>query len=286
MAVTQASLRTAVRLRVEASEPRLRPYQTLLTNSPGAGGTTFSVGDGDAWEAGDLIEGPLGELSIVVSKSTNDLTVRRAVGQVAAETAAADDLMRKNPRFSIDQIDAEINASLRALRGNGLYELATEQVTYNRGEDWYDVTDTAMEKVIAVWYVDSDSDFRVPFFQFKTDPRAAQPKLWLSASQYSGAIDVMYRKPYAAVTDLSDIVGDIVAYETVYKLMGIANVGSTADPGKRTDRTSQGGQEGRDSIWYLREFIRLRDLEIARLAKAEREPPSHPRGKRASRFVS
>lgn len=286
MAVTQASLRTAVRLRVETSEPRLRPYQTVLTNSPGGAGTTFGVGDGDAWEAGDLIEGPLGELSLVLSKATNDLTVRRAVGQVAAETAAADDVMRKNPRFSIDQIDVELGASVRSLRGNGLYELATEEITYDRGEDWYDVADTAMEKVVGVWYVDSDAQFRIPFFQFKTDPQADQPKLWISASQYSGNISVLYRKPYAAVTDLSDAVADIVTYEAVYKLMGIANVGSTADPGRRTDRTTQGGQEGRDSIWYLREFIRLRDLEITRQHKAEREPPSHPRGKRATRFVS
>ncbi len=285
MAVTQASMRTAVRLRAYSAEPRLRPYQTLVTNAAGTG-TTIGVGDGDAWQAGDLIEGPLGELSIVVSLSTNDLTVRRTVGATTVETLAADDVMMKNPRFTLDQIDGEILASIRALRGNGVYEIATEEVTYDSGSDWYDMTDTAAEKVIAVYYVDPDSDFRAPTFHFKTDPQNSQPKVYLSAAATSTqAIVVQYRKPYALVTDLSDNVGDMVMYEVLYKLMGIANIGATADPGRRTHRTAQGGQEGRDSIWYLREFIRLRDLEVARLHSLERQVPSNQRSKRAARYV-
>ena len=286
MAVTQASMRTAVQLRVESSEPRLRPYQTLVTNAAGTT-VTIGVGDGDAWQAGDFLEGPLGELSIVVSVATNDLTVRRTVGAVAVETLAADDVVKKNPRFSIDQIDGEILASVRALRGNGIYEIATEEVTYDSGSDWYDVTDAAMEKVIAAYYVDPDSDFRAPTFTFKTDPQNTQPKVYLSASALSTqAIVLQYRKPYALVTDLSDAVGDLVMYEVIYKLMGVANIGSSADPGRRTDRTVQGGQEGRDSIWYLREFIRLRDLEVARLHSLERQVPRHPRAARAARYVN
>jgi hypothetical protein len=233
---------------------------------------------------GDLVEGPLGELSLVTAVTTNDLTVIRAQGAVAAETLASGDVMRKNPRFSIDQIDQEINATLRELRGNGVYELATEQVTY-AGEDWYDVTDVTMEKVIAVWYVDSDSDFRIPYWVFKTDPRAAQPKLWVSASNYAGAVDVQYRAPYAAVTDLPDRVGDILVNGVIYKLLGQANVSSTSDPGRRTDRTVQGGQEGRDSIWFLREFIRLRDLELVYLKALERAAPRHPKAVRGARYA-
>ncbi len=284
MAVTQASLQTAVRLRVESSEPRLRPYQTVLTNSPSTAGTTFSVGDGAAWQVGDLVEGPLGELSLVTSKTSNDLTVRRTVGATSVETLASGDVVRKNPRFSIDEIAGEILTSIRSLRGNGLYELATEEVTYT-AEDWYDMTDTAAEKVTAVYYIDSDSDFRTPTYGFKTDPQNSQPKVWISASTFSGAVVVQYRKPYAAVTDLSDVVGDLVMYEVVYKLMGQANVTSTSDPGRRTDRTVQGGQEGRDSIWYLREFIRLRDVELVNQKRKEREAPKHPRSARAARYT-
>ncbi len=223
----------------------------------------------------------------MVSVATNDLTVRRTVGAVAVETLAADDVVKKNPRFSIDQIDGEILASVRALRGNGIYEIATEEVTYDSGSDWYDVTDAAMEKVIAAYYVDPDSDFRAPTFTFKTDPQNSQPKVYLSAAALSTqAIVLQYRKPYALVTDLSDAVGDLVMYEVIYKLMGVANIGSSADPGRRTDRTVQGGQEGRDSIWYLREFIRLRDLEVARLHSLERQVPRHPRAARAARYVN
>ena len=80
MALSAAGMRTSVLQAVEAAEPRNRPYQTPLTNSPGTGGTTFSVGDGDAFQVGDLVETPDGELALVTAIATNDLTVTRAQG--------------------------------------------------------------------------------------------------------------------------------------------------------------------------------------------------------------
>ena len=268
---------------MEGAEPRNRPYQTALTGNPGTG-TNFAVGDGNAWAQGDYAEGPLGELSIVVSPPPgNNLTMRRTVGITPVETLASGDMLRKNPRFTIDQINVETLASIRALRGNGIYELATESVTYTT-QGWYDMTATTAERVVTAWYIDANGDFRSPQFALKTDPENSQPKVWLGTAGFAGTVEVQYRKPYAVVTDLADNVGDIVAYEVIYKLMGIANVGSTMDPGRRTDRTVQGGQEGRDSIWYLREFIRLRDLEVARLKVLERQAPSNRISRRAGRF--
>jgi len=283
MAVTEASLRSAVRLKLESAEPRLRPFTTTLTNSPGAAGTTFSVADGDAFQVGDLVEGPAGELSLVTAISTNNLTVSRSYGTVAAETAATGDRIRKNPRYTYEQVGNEIDTTLRELRGNGIYSLTTETVVYTV-EDWYDVTDTAMEDVLSAWYIDDD-EFRTPFFTFNTDPANTQPKVWLSCFGFTGNVQIYFKTEYTAVTDLLDRVGDILVNQVVYKMLGMALAVSTTDPARRVDRTKQGGQEGRDSIWFLREFIRLRDLEIARLARETKKVPKNLLAQRARRFT-
>ena len=287
MAVTEASLRTAARLKLESAEPRLRPYTTALTNAPGGAGTTFGVADGDAWQVGDIAEGPDGEQSLVTAISTNDLTVVRAHGGIAAETLASGDFLKKNPRFSVEQVIQEINTSLRELRGNGLYALLTETVAFTT-EGWYDVTDTDMEDLITVWYIDNSGgsdQFYVPFFSFYTDPLNSQPKVYLAAAGYTGNMFLSYKGSYSAVTELPDRVGDALVNLVVYKLLGMSLVTSTTDPARRVDRTKQGGQDGRDSVWFLREFIRLRDLEIARLDRESKATPRDIKSQRARRFV-
>jgi hypothetical protein len=282
MAVTEASLRTAVRLRLESAEPRLRPYTTALTNAAGTG-TTFGVADGDAWMAGDIAETPDGEQALVISITANNLTVSRAYGGITVETLSSGDLLRKNPRFTVEQTIQEINTSLRELRGNGLYFLDTETVVYTTNK-WYDVTDTDMEDVISAWYIDDD-DFRVPLFAFNTDPLNDQPKVFLAAAGFTGNIFLIFKTTYSAVTELPDQVGDALVNLVAYKLLGMALAVSTTDPSRRVDRTKQGGQESRDSIWFLREFIRLRDLEVARLANQIKKVPRDIKSQRAKRFV-
>ena len=279
---TEAALLAAVRLRLESAEPRLRPYTTALTNAATTG-TTFGVADGNAWQAGDLAETPSGELALVISVSTNNLTVSRAYGTISVETLSSGDLLRKNPRFSVEQSKGQITTSLNELRGNGLYALSTETVTYTV-DGWYDMTDTEAEDIITAWYIDDD-EFRVPFFTFQTDPANSQPQVYIAAAGFTGDVIVEYREPYAAVTDLPARLDDMLVNLACYKLMGMSHAVSTTDPSKRVDRTVQGGQEGRDSVWFLREFLRLRDLEIAQQALREKRAPRDVRSQRARRFV-
>jgi len=280
MAVTVASVRADIRMDVEAAEPRSRPYECAITNAAGTG-VTIGVPDGDAFQVGDLVETPSGELALVTAISTNDLTVTRAVRSITVETLSSGDIVKKNPRFSIEQIDKAYTAILLELN-NRLFNLATEAVTYTV-DDFYDVTDTAMEEVFTAWYID-DGDFYTPRFHFWTDELNSQPKIWLYASGYTGSINIAYRKPYTAVTELADQLAACVVAGAVYKLLGGAAVVATTDPGKRSDRTVQGGQEVRDSYWFFREYTRLRDLEVVNLEKRVRALPTDRRSQRARRY--
>ncbi len=282
MAVTAASLRTSIRMSVEGAEPRHRPYQTPLTNAPGGAGTTFSVGDGDAFQVGDLVETAAGELALVTAISTNDLTVTRTVGSISAETLGSGDIVKKNPRFSIEQIDEAVDQILQELNPT-VYALLSEDVTYTV-DDWYDVTDTAMEEVFTAWYID-DGDFHAPYFYFSTDFDNTQPKVFIGSAGFTGTIHIAYRRPYAAVTELPDRVAPMVTNGAVYKLLGGAAVLATTDPGRRTDRTVQGGQEGRDSYWFFREYTRLRDTERVYLKDKVKRLPKHRLSQRGRRYL-
>jgi len=282
MAVTAASLRASIRMSVEGAEPRNRPYQTPLTNAPGGAGTTFSVGDGDAFQVGDLVQTVTGELALVTAISTNDLTVTRATGTISAETLGSGDVVMKNPRFSVEQMDEAVDQILQELNPT-IFALLTEDITYTV-DDWYDVTDTAMEEVYSAWYID-EGDFHAPYFYFATDPDNVQPKVFVGSAGFTGTIHIVYRRPYAAVTELPDRVAPIVVNGAVYKLLGGAGVQATADPGKRTDRTTQGGQEFRDSYWFLREYTRLRDTERVYLQDKISRVPKHRISQRSRRFM-
>lgn len=281
MALTLAGTIAAIRRKVEAAEPRNRPYQTTLTNAPSTAGTTFSVGDGDAWQVGDLVEGPAGELSLITAISTNDLTVVRTQGNQSAENLGIGDVVRKNPRFTYDQTEDAIN-EVRQETASRIFNLKSETLAVTT-DGWYDVTDTTMEEVFSVWYLE-DGEFRLPLFHFLTDPANSQPKLYVSAFSYTGNVYINYAAPYASITEYPDrLLGMFVAGAT-YKLLGGAVAVSSSDPGKRTDRTVQPGSEARDSMWFLREYYRLRDDEVAFLADKTKKLPKDRVSQRAQRF--
>ena len=279
MALSAAGLRTSILNTVEGAEPRLRPYVTTLTNAPGASGTTLSVPDGDAWQVGDIVEGAGGEQALVTAISTNDLTVTR--NYRGAENLTSGEVIRKNPRFTIEQIDQAVDEVLQELSPR-VWQLASETLVVTV-DDWYDVTDTAMEEVFSVWFIE-DGDFRIPLYKFSTDLVNDQPKIFIGAYSYTGNVYINYRKPYAAITDLPDRLGPMMVAGAVYKLLGGAAVTATSDQGRRTDRTVQGGQEGRDSYWYFREYVRLRDTEVAYLVDKVARLPKDRISRRASRY--
>lgn len=284
MALSNTTLRAAVREAVEAAEPRNRPFQTALTNTPGTAGTTFSVADGDAFQVGDYIETPDGELALVTAIATNDLTVTRNIGTSGAENLSSGDLIRKNPRFTLDQIDAAMEDIVYEMEGHSVFNLAAETIAFTT-DDWYNLTATDATEVYSAWYLDS-GEFRVPFYTFVIDPANTQPQIYLATPGWSGNIYINYRAPYASYTEMPDRLRPMMVAGIVYKLLGGAAVVSTTDPGKRTDRTVQGGQETRDSYWWYREFVRLRDIEVAHLREQVKRLPKNRLSQRARRFIT
>ena len=286
MALTQAALRLDVIDIVEGNDPRNRPYTTTLTGAPGAAPDTLPVQDGDAWQTGDIaevVDATVGNsLNLVLSVSTNTLTVTRDVGRVTrVGDYAGGELVRKNPRFSYDQIDQALSAVLQELNPR-VFALLTEDIAYTT-QDFYDVADTAMENVLSAWYLD-DGDMRTPYYYYQTDPANDQPTLWLAGWGYSGTVHISYQRAYAAVTEMPDRLGGIMVAGSVYRLLGGSTVWATTDAGKRTDRTVQGGQEARDSYWFFREFTRLMDLERVYLMEQIKRFPKDIRSQRSRRF--
>jgi len=284
VALTLDGIRRRVLETVYSSEPRLRPYSCAITNAAG-GGTTINVPDGDAWQVGDIGEfvGNT-ERFLVTAIATNSMTVIRDYDNNGATTlASSGDIINKNPRFSEMQIYQEEFAALRELRANGVWRLASETIAFT-GDDWYNVTDTAMEDVFSAWYIEN-GNFKTPYFYFNTDPANTQPKIFLGAMGFSGNIYINYKTTYDAHTELPDRLEGLMVNYIVYKLLGIAGAGSTYNPGKRTDRTLQGGQEHRDSYWFFREYQRLARQEEAYLKEQVKKLPGLRVALRSRRFV-
>jgi hypothetical protein len=229
-----------------------------------------------------MVESPEGELSLITAISTNDLTVSRSARTNAAENLASGDMLRKNPRFSVEAIDNAVDAVLQELSPR-VDALLTEDVTYTV-DDWYDVTDTAMEEVHTAWYID-DGNFYVAYFAFNTDIDNTQPKIFLASAGFTGAIHVAYTRPYAAITEMPNRLGPMMTMGAVYKLLGGSGARATSDIGRRTDRTVQGGQEHRDSYWFYREFVRLRDAERSYLDTRIKKLPRDRQSQRGRRFI-
>ena len=101
----------------------------------------------------------------------------------------------------------------------------------------------------------------------------------------SGNITIIYKRAYNAITEMPDRLKGMMVAGATYKLLGGAAVTSTTDPGRRTDRTVQGGQEARDSYWFYREYERLRDVEVAELESQKRRFPRDRQSQRGRRFI-
>ncbi len=286
MAVTLQNIYLDVISYVEAAEPRSRPYETIAAS--GFAASVITVDDGDAWQVGDIMEivdFTVGSsLNRVTSIATNAVTVDRDVGRVTRVGDYLSDVpLRKNPRFTYDQINQAVSAVLQELDPR-IFALLTEDVAFTV-DDWYDVTDTAMEEVYSAWYIE-DGDFKILYHQFRTDPDNTQPKIFLAASGTSATVHLNYRRPYALVTELPDRLQELIVVGVVYKMLGSANASSSSDPGKRTKRTVQGGQEGRDSYWFYREFVRLRDAERVKLDLQVKTLPRDRRSQRSKRYIA
>lgn len=295
MAVTQASLRQRIKRIVYTQRPALRPYEDRLTAESLAADTTVDVSDGTSWAAGDVVEFSDGEQALVVSVAANTLTVLRgAFGTTAATQASGTDIT-KNPRFSIQAIDDAIETVIYDLFPRVYVLESVAFGTVVQGQEWYPISTAGVFDVLALYYEDPAYDLPFPInsWDFRKTLVAAEftnaQGLFIAgfnAAQNGEAMYITWKRKISAVTDLLDRQEPLVALGATYYLLGGQSVARTHDPGQRTDRTVQPGQDGRDSIWFLREYRQALLNEEIRLNNEAGDGPTDRRQRRRRRWKS
>lgn len=296
MAITAAAMRTAIKQELYGTDVTTRPYETTLAADSLAADTTIDVfaGSGTSWAAGDIGEFDDGEQVLVLSRSTDALTVRRAYKGTAADRTTGD-VLAKNPKYSVAQIDQAIQHVLQDLAPD-VYLPYTISLTFDSTTTWYPFStagDDQVFEVITVYYnpTDGDQPQAAPVWQFMRDvPSAGFTKtlgLVIPASINLAAGATIYvntKKEMLAVTELPDRMKSLVVMGATYQLLGGGDVRRIHDPGKRTDRTVQPGSEARSSIWYLREYVKRYQKIAAELRAWEGKQPTSRVAQRARRF--
>lgn len=297
MAITAAQIRTAVRNELYGADVTARPYESTLAANSLTADTTFDVaaGTGGAWDNGDLVEFEDGELCLVVSVSTDELTVIRSYGAVAAADRVTGDVIRKSPKFTVEQIDQAFEHVIQDLRPD-IYELENVSLTFDPTTRWYPfdgASDDQIYEVIALYHKPTNEDHPSPLetWSYQRDvPSAgftATHGLIIPNSVNLATGGTMYayvKKSIEAVGDLKDDMKSMVVMGTVYHLLGAGDIRRIHDPGKRTDRTVQPGSEARISIWFLREYQRRKDRIASDLRAREGDMVKSRVGQRARRF--
>lgn len=275
MAVTQASLRNRIRRIIYSALQTAHPWEDSVQDGGGINSTATSidVADGANFAAGDDIELDSGEMAQITSVSTNTLTVVRKVLDSTAAAQAQFSVIRKSPRIRQDLIDDAVEAIFEDFYPQ-IFTIKESNFVYSAGTHWYPLTESGLKEVLSLYVADTER--LVP-----RTLRGWEHKGGLDASEFtevqginvwhSGNLTVNqkvyfhYKAEILTVDDLLDRQEGLVATGAVYQLLGYAGVWRTYDPGKRTDRTVQPGQEMRDSYWFFTEFQRMRTREEIRL---------------------
>lgn len=296
MAITAAAMRTAIKQELYGADVTVRPYETTLAAISLAADDTIDVfaGSGAAWAAGDIGEFDDGEQVLVLSRSTDAITVKRAYKGTAVDRAVGD-VLAKSPKYSIPQIDQAIQHVLQDLAPE-IYLPYTITLTFDATTTWYPFTtagDDQVFEVVTVYYdpTSGDQPQAAPVWEFLRDvPSAGFTKtlglaIPASINLAAGAsIYVNTKKEMLLVTELPDRMKSMVIMGAVYQLLGGGDIRRIHDPGKRTDRTVQPGSEARTSIWYLREYTRRYQKIAADLRAWEGKSPLSRVAQRARRF--
>lgn len=285
-----------------------RPFETQLTGSYTAGGTSITVTDGTDWEEGDIVENALtGEQMRVQSVSTNTLTVERSYNSTAA--AASDgttDRLKKNPRISIAQIDTAIKHALNNMGSWGIHSFGTGSLTLVASQYGYEITDTDVDEtygVLAIYYSDTTTEqpIAVPFrqsVQLSTaiaDWTAGHVVTLLSKGDRAAGDDLYYTYARSLVFDtnldttLAKLLApqeEVIVLSAASEVIGETIIPATHDPGARTDRTTPPGQTSRDGRWFQGEFFIKARAEAARVAVLRQQVPGTVRTRRAKRWRS
>lgn len=297
MAVTQAQLRRGILTEVYSAGITTRPYQTpMQTAGINTTATTIDVVDGDAWTVGDIGEFDDGEQFFVTAISTNALTVTRGWNETTAAAQDQYDAITQNPRFTIQQVDQALEHVYQDYQPD-VYDTHIVTFTKSATTRWYDFDDTGEDQIIdvlSVYYKPTDVSYPVGIsdWDFRTgldtSTFGAYSGLLLGDSLNipdATSIFVVTKKAIFEAANLPDYLKSCTIFGGVYFLLGSGNVARTHDPGKRTDRTVQPGQEARDSYWYWQEYNRRKnDFAGELVINVDKMPGSERNHKRARRY--
>lgn len=303
---TASDIRLRVRQYAYGSSPKDRPLETTLNEPLDTSETDIDVLDGTFWALGDIGEiVETGEQFYVLSVATNTLTVIRGYGAVAGTAATTGGRIRKNPRFTEDQIDNAIKDTLNACAIWGIHGFNTGAITLVASQYYYELSDTDIEDaygVIAAYYVDDTTEQPVPLPYTQHTRLSTTPAEWATDTGITllskgdratgDSVYYTYAQSYSYDTDLDTTLAkiapeqeEIVVDGAVSRLFGYSILPATQDPGVRTDRTVQPGQTSRDGRWFQGEFFMKARAEAARLSVVRGKiGAGHVRTNRARRW--
>lgn len=261
---------------VYSARPPQRPFVTLVTEAIDGSETAVDVTAGTDWAAGDILEWSDGEQFYVQSVASNTLTGIRGYNGTTIATHSINDQVRKNPRFTLQQIDQAIEDTLRELETNGIHVWGTGSITLVATTYAYDITGADVLDILSVYYPRNNDGvaINVPFrFHRQTTGLSASNRtleVWDWGERVAGdSLLYTYQKQIDDVADILTRQEELVVIGTSARLLKRTIAPETHDPGKRTDRTVQPGQTGRDSRELMGEYVRLLTQE-AQLLKVER----------------
>lgn len=298
MAVTLAQLKQ--RIRDNCYGPgKATPFVDVLAEALDGTETDIDVGDAASWSVGDVVEvQETGEQCLVRSVSSPTLTVIRGWNGTTAAVAADAGVLLKNPRFSMQVISDAINSTVASLEVWGIHGFGEGQITYDADKRYFELTDTDMSEqygVTSLYYVEDDTlipralPFRLGVFNIGTghasysEGRGIVVLDWGTVSA-GETVEYTYAKQLTATT-LSDNQAELVVLGATALVLGHSIIPRTQDPGSRTDRTVQPGQEVRDGRWFQGEFFIRARAEAAQVAVRRGKVPGSVRINRARRWA-
>ncbi len=300
-----STIRTRVYEQLYSAFPNDRPFETLLAEALDNVETDIDVTDGDDWDEGDVGEiVETGEQFLVLSVATNTLTVQRSYGTVAATAAAINGRIRKNPRFTQDQLDTTITETVNSLESWGVHGYGTGSVVLVASQYYYELTETdvcAQYGVLSAYYVEDTFKTPVPLpykqhYHLSTgDPDWSQGQgitLLDKGDRDTGeSVYFTYAQSLEFDTDLDTTLGKLLAPQeelvvlgAVTRLLGGTIVPMTQDHGQRTDRSIPPGQTSRDVRYFQGDFFIKVRAEAARLGVDRQRLPRARQTARARRW--
>jgi hypothetical protein len=231
-----------------------------------------------------------------VTTVSHTLTVIRGWNGTTAASQSDNEVILKNPRFTVKQIDDAITATLHELATLGVHIWGTGDVTLVANQLHYDLTKTDLLEypgVVAVYYADTTTAAIVPLpFRYlrglNTTLSATGHGLYLWAWGDKTAGDKLYytyAQAIDATTDLLSRQEDLVVLGATARIIGKAIVPRTHDPGRLTDKNVKPGQEAVDARWYQTEFYMRSRAEAAQLAAEAKHLPGTLQLKHARRWT-